>query len=123
MYADMAARCGAAGMRGLTIFAEAAAYHPTNEISYLAYARFTWNPELAWADFWRDEVAPRFGGSAEAEAFRDGAALLDDPTADAAALTAVRGDALAMVAATGGEVQRRWLWLAERAARHAHSAG
>ncbi|MFI6164404.1 hypothetical protein ACIA59_31160 [Micromonospora haikouensis] len=123
MYADMATRSGAAGMRGLTIFAEAAAYHPTNEISYLAYARFSWNPELAWADFWRDEVAPRFGGSAEAEAFRDGAALLDDPAADAAALTAVRGDALAMVAATGGEVQRRWLWLAERAARYAHSAG
>ncbi|WP_433342147.1 hypothetical protein [Micromonospora sp. CA-111912] len=123
MYADMATRSGAAGMRGLTIFAEPSAYHPTNEISYLAYARFSWDPELAWADFWRDEVAPRFGGSAEAEAFRDGAALLDDPSATGAALTAVRGDALAMVAATAGETQRRWLWLAERAARYAHCAG
>lgn len=97
------------------------AYHPTNEISYLAYARFTWNPELPWADFWRDEVAPRFGGSAEAEAFRDGAAVLDDAAASADALDKVRADALTMVATTGGDVQRRWLWLAERATCHAHS--
>ncbi|XTZ16580.1 hypothetical protein ACQSSU_04080 [Micromonospora echinospora] len=122
MYADMAARSGAAGLRGLTIFAEPSAYHPTNEVSYLAYARFTWNPELAWADFWRDDVAPRFGGPAEAEAFAAGAAVLDDPAATADALDAVRSDALAMVTATAGDVQRRWLWLAERAARHAHSA-
>ncbi|GAB3157447.1 hypothetical protein GCM10027290_58400 [Micromonospora sonneratiae] len=122
MFADMAGRSGAAGMRGLTIFAEPSAYHPTNEINYLAYARFTWNPTLSWASFWRDEVAPRFGGDAEAEAFRTGALVLDDPSATASALARVRGEALDQVAATSGEVQRRWLWLAERASRYAHSA-
>ncbi|WP_146179836.1 hypothetical protein [Micromonospora sp. RP3T] len=76
---------------------EPSAYHPTNEISYLAYARFSWDPGLAWADFWRDEVAPRFGGSAEAEAFRDGAALLDDPTAT--------GSAVAVAGRAGGPVR------------------
>ncbi|BCJ68921.1 hypothetical protein [Polymorphospora rubra] len=121
MYADMATRGGAAGMRGLTIFAEPSAYHPTNEISYLAYARFTWNPDLAWDDFWRDEVVPRFGGAGQAEAFRAGAARLDDPTATAEDLSRVRGEALDVVASTTGEVQRRWLWLAERTARHAYA--
>jgi hypothetical protein len=121
LYADIAGRAGGAGMRGLTIFAEPSAYHPTNEISYLAYARFGWNPGLSWADFWRDEVAPRFGGYAEAEAFRDGAAVLDDPDATGAQLGQVHAAALDMVGSAGGDVRRRWLWLAERTARYLHS--
>ncbi|GAB2958442.1 hypothetical protein GCM10027280_53990 [Micromonospora polyrhachis] len=121
MFADMATRSGAAGMRVLTIFAEPSAYHPTNEINYLAYARFTWDPNRSGESFWQDEVAPRFGGEAEAAAFQAGVRVLDDPAATASALTRVRGEALDQVAATSGEVQRRWLWLAERTARFAHS--
>ncbi|WP_283133651.1 hypothetical protein [Rhizohabitans arisaemae] len=122
LFADMASRSGAAGLRGLTIFAEPSAYHPTNEISYLAYARFSWNPTLSWDDFWREEVAPRFGGDAEATAFKDGAALLEDTVATPEALGRVEGAALDMVSATSGAVRRRWLWLAERAARYGHAA-
>ena len=44
------------------------------------------------------------------------------PAAAGAALAAVSADSLAMVAATGGEVQRRWLWLAERTSRFAYAA-
>nr|BFE56341.1 hypothetical protein GCM10020063_008670 [Dactylosporangium thailandense] len=120
LFADMAVRAATAGMRGLTIFGEPSAYHPTNEVNYLAYARFTWNPSLSWEAFWRAEVAPRFGGTAEAEAFRAGTRLLDDPSAGGP-LDRVRGEALDIAASTSGEVQRRWLWLAERASRFAHA--
>lgn len=119
LFADMATRSGAAGMRGMGIFAEPSAYHPTNEINYVAYAAFSWNPRLSWDSFWRNEVEPRFAGAATV--FRDGARLLDDPTADVASLHRVRSEALDMVASTTGEVQRRWLWLAERAARFAYA--
>ena len=37
-------------------------------ISYLAFARFGWDPELSWDRFMDQDVAPLFGGRTEADA-------------------------------------------------------
>lgn len=117
LFADMAVRCARAGMRGLTIFAEPSAYHASNELNYLAYARFSWDPTLDFDHFWSTEVAAMLGGIGEADAFRAGARVLDTPGATPAELDEVVGQALEIAAASAGEVRRRWLWLAERASR------
>jgi hypothetical protein len=118
LIADMAARAGAAGMNGMTLFAEPSPYHPTNEFGYLALSRFTWSPDLPWDQFWAEEVAPRLGGVEAADHFVRSVALVDDPGTGLDDLDRVRASALDGAAA-GGEAGRRWLWLAERASRAA----
>lgn len=122
LFADMARRAAASGMRGLTIFAEPSAYHAANELNYLAYARFCWNPGLSFDEFWTADMVPRLGGVAQARVFRDGARVLDDPAADAAAVDTVLGQAVEVASAASDDVQRRWLWLAERASRRRYAA-
>lgn len=120
ILADMAATAGRAGMRGMTIWGEASAYNPINEINYVAFSRFAWNPDLAWDEFWRIDVAPRFGGGSAAETFIRDAALLEDPAASAADVIAA-ADRAREGSQQSGEIGRRWTWLTERAHRVAYS--
>ena len=39
------------GMHGLTVWGEPSPYHATVELSYLAFARFSWDPTLTWERF------------------------------------------------------------------------
>ncbi len=58
VFADMARLCGARGMHGLTVWGEPSPYHATVELSYLAFARFSWDPSLTWDRFLARDAAP-----------------------------------------------------------------
>lgn len=119
--AGMAASAAVSGLLGLTIFGEASAYNPPNELNYLAFSRFGWDPTLTWTSFVRDEIEPRFGGREPAERFFALLRLLDDPSSPAR-LGAAGGEARSIGASLPADEERRWLWLEERLARSAYSA-
>ena len=120
-FADMASRGKAMGMEGLTVWSEPSDYFATVEISYLAFARFTWDPSLTWDAFMRNDVAPRLGGMAPAERFvalaeeLDGAAILAVDR-----LAAMHKEALAIAVAHEDHVARRWLTLTDQIGRRLH---
>ena len=62
-FAEQAKKAAEVGFKGLTVWGEPSPYHVSTELSYLAFARFTWDPTLTWEQFMREEVAPRLGGS------------------------------------------------------------
>jgi hypothetical protein len=117
-FADMAVVAHRVGMKGLTVWGEPSAYHATAELSYLAFARFTWEPTLTWERFLAEDLAPRLGGQEAAERFVQIAEEVDrNQRLPVARLAELRREALA--ASAGGEsgVGRRWLTLAEQIAR------
>lgn len=119
--AEMATRGADLGMQGLTVWGEASDYQATVELSYLAFARFSWDPQLRWDDFVADELAPRLGGQQAAARFIDIAEELDAHQRLARdRLVALRDDALAAMTACHGDPARRWLTLAEQIARRLH---
>ena len=56
-------------MQGLTVWGEPSPYHATVELSYLAFARFTWEPTLTWDRFIAEDAGPLLGGTDAAHAF------------------------------------------------------
>jgi hypothetical protein len=117
-FAEMAQACSRVGMEGLTVWGEASAYHATVEFSYLAFARFTFEPTLTWERFLDEEIAPRLGGREAAERFVAIAEEIDaNQTLPAARLAELRAAALKASAGGEGEVGRRWLTLGEQIAR------
>ncbi|MET3927907.1 hypothetical protein [Devosia sp. 2618] len=120
-FADMASRGKQLGMQGLTVWGEASDYSATVELSYLAFARFTWNPELRWDDFVATELAPRLGGDHAADRFLAIAAELDaSATLPADRLAALQNEALTAATASADAIARRWLTLAEQIARRVY---
>ncbi|MFM8607848.1 MAG: hypothetical protein ACKOBC_07790, partial [Hyphomicrobiales bacterium] len=77
VFSDMAALCARTGLKGLTVWGEPSPYHATVELSYLAFARFSWSPTLTWDQFISDEAAPRLGGQDAAIEFINIAEELD----------------------------------------------
>lgn len=117
-FADMAAVGQRTGMQGLTVWGEASAYHATVELSYVAFARFTWDPTLTWERFMDEEMAPRLGGRAAAERFVAIAEEIDaNQRLPLERLAALRGEALSASAGGTGEVARRWLTLGDQISR------
>jgi hypothetical protein len=117
-FAEQAKKAAEVGFKGLTVWGEVSPYVTSTELSYLAYARFTWDPSLSWAAFMAQEVAPRVGGEAAAERYVEMLEILDAvPFHDQILLDRIRSEGLSHAAATSGEVSRRWLWLAESAQR------
>ena len=51
------------------MWGEPSPYHATVELSYLAFARFSWDPELTWERFLAEDVAPLLGGVDAAQQF------------------------------------------------------
>ena len=105
-------------MEGLTVWGEASDYIATVELSYIAFARFTWEPTLTWERFVDEEAAPRLGGRAAAERFVAIAEEIDaNQRLPLDRLAALRAEALAQSASSKGDVARRWLTLGEQIAR------
>jgi hypothetical protein len=109
-FAEMSSIAYETGMKGLTIFGEVSAFNPANEINYLAFSRFGWDPKLTWQTFVQRDLAPRFGGTMEAEKYMD---LLDTPD-EKNALERATDEAKEIGAATAGEPYRRWIHLQDR---------
>lgn len=116
-FAAMAQLCAATGLEGLTVWGEPSPYFATVELSYLAFARFAWEPSLSWERFMDEEAAPRLGGAEAAARFLAIAGEIDANAAlPADRLAALAAEAGGM-AAEGGEAGRRWLTLADTIAR------
>jgi hypothetical protein len=116
VLAEMAQVCARTGMTGLTMWGEPSPYHATVELSYLAFARFSWNPTLTFDDFVAEDAAPRLGGVEAATAFISIAEELDA----AQTISPDRLSALQRQTAehrTTGEVGRRWLSLEDQITR------
>ncbi|RZT60647.1 hypothetical protein EV140_1153 [Microcella alkaliphila] len=117
-FAELARTSAALDMQGLTVWGEPSPYHVSSELSYLAFGRFTYDPDLTWEEFMAQDVAPRVGGQSEADAFvrlmeeLDGSARID-----ATRLRGIRDEALDAAKSTVGDAVRRWLWLADRASQ------
>ncbi len=118
IFADMAGIGAGVGMEGLTVWGEPSAYHASDELSYLAFARFTWEPTLTWERFVAEEMAPRLGGREAADRFIAIAEEIDaNQTLPPARLAELRAEALSRAANGEGEAGRRWLTLGEQIAR------
>jgi hypothetical protein len=117
-FAELAWKAAECGLQGLTVWGEPSAYNAATELSYLAFARFTYDPSLAWDDFLREDIAPRLGGDEAAARFLDIVTLLDsEAPLDSNTLRRLHAEAVDASRQTDYEAGRRWLWLADRIAR------
>ncbi|MCL4186638.1 MAG: hypothetical protein KJZ85_03440 [Rhodobacteraceae bacterium] len=116
-FAAMARLCAATGLAGLTVWGEPSPYSASVELSYLAFARFTWDPSLSWERFMAEEAAPRLGGVEAAARFVVIAGEIDANAALPLDRLALLGAEAGGMAAEGGEAGRRWLTLADTIAR------
>ena len=118
VFAELAEIGAKVGMEGLTVWGEPSAYHASVELSYLAFARFTWEPTLTWERFVAEELAPRLGGRDAADRFIAIAEEIDaNQTLPPARLASLRAEALSRAADGAGDIGRRWLTLGEQLAR------
>ena len=118
VFGEMARKCSDVAMEGLTVWGEPSPYHATVEFSYLAFARFTWDPSLTWDRFLDRDIAPLIGGREAADRFVAIAEEIDaNQRLPVERLAALRSEAFAHSAATGGEAARRWMTLGEQIAR------
>ncbi len=118
IFADMAKKGAEVAMRGLTVWGEPSPYHATVEISYLAFARFTYEPDLSWERFLSRDLAPLFGGVDDAESFIRIAEELDAHQVLPPARLAELGEkARDHYLKSKNETARRWLSLADQIAR------
>ena len=69
VFAEQARFVAERGMQGLTVWGEPSPYHATVELSYLAFARFSWEPTLTWDRFLAEDAGPLLGGPDASRAF------------------------------------------------------
>lgn len=123
-FAELAWKARDCGLQGLTVWGEASAYHVPVELSYLAFARFTYDPSLTWDAFLREEIAPRLGGEAAARRYLEIVALLDSEAGlSQEQLRSLRQEGLDGARQVADDVSRRWVWLADRIGRRAFNSG
>lgn len=123
-FADMASFCSGAGMEGLTVWGEPSPYHATVELSYLAFARFSWQPDMSWEQFIAEDAAPLLGGANAAESFVAIAEELDaNRLLPLPRLAELQAEAMEQQARTEGQPARRWLTLAEQISRRSYVGG
>jgi hypothetical protein len=116
VFADMARLCADKGMQGLTVWGEPSPYHATVELSYLAFARFSWEPTLTWERFLAEDVSPLLGGADAAHEFVDIAEEMDaHQVLPVDRLQALRRASMAHRA--DDEAGRRWLSLEDQITR------
>lgn len=120
--ADMAIKAHDVGFNGLTVWGEASAYHTNVELSYLAFARFTWEPTLTWERFVKEDLGPLLGGENAATRYLEIATTLDqNAELDAGLLAKLQGEALEGARLREDDKSRRWLWLAEHIAKRRYT--
>jgi hypothetical protein len=117
-FAELAWKAAECGVQGLTVWGEASAFHAPTEMSYLAFARFTYDPRLAWNRFVLEEMAPRLGGEVAAHRFLQITGLLDseNPIAQSE-LRRLHAEVVDASRRTDYDAGRRWISLADRIAR------
>ena len=119
VFSEMAQLCAERGMQGLTVWGEPSPYHATVELSYLAFARFSWKPTLTWDRFIAEDAAPLLGGTDAANEFVRIAEQLDaKQSLPLERLRSLR--AAAMGHRSGNEAGRRWLSLEDQIARRVY---
>ncbi len=118
VFAEMAQKGRAAAMEGLTIWGEPSPYFATTELSYLAFARFSFDPDLTWEQFMETDVAPLLGGKAKADEFIAIAEEMDaNQCLPIGRLAELGQRARKNCTDTDRQVARRWLSLADQIAR------
>ena len=116
VFSQMATLCADRGLHGLTVWGEPSPYHATVELSYLAFARFSWDPTLTWEDFVAEDAAPLLGGVEAASSFVAVAEEIDaNQRLPLDRLTELREAAMAHRA--GDDAGRRWLSLEDQITR------
>jgi len=109
-YAEMMHMSFKTGLQGANIFGEVSAFNTVNEINYLAFSRFGYDPTLSWEQFIKEDIAPLVGGSEAANKYLE---LLDcNHTPDA--LTRGIAEARDVAMSLSGDSYRRWIWLQNR---------
>jgi len=122
-FAELSWKAAETGLQGLTVWGEPSPYIPPVELSYLAFARFTYDPTLTWEAFVREEVEPRLGGEAAARRYLDLIAEVDAPARlDDARWRERRDEARDAARGMDDEASRRWTWLADRIDRLRYNA-
>lgn len=117
-FAAMAQFCARMGMQGLTVWGEPSPFHATVELSYLAFARFSYDTGLTWERFVDEDVAPLLGGRAVAARFIALAEELDgNRSLPAERLARLRREARDHGGTGTGEAARRWMTLEDQIAR------
>lgn len=122
-YAELGSLAQRSGLSGATIFGEASPYHVTNELNYIAFARFTREVDLAWETFLREEVDPRLGGPDAAARFLRIVGHIDRDDLAPPALREMRDQVRSTAAALPDPARTRWGWLEERLSRRIHARG
>ncbi len=123
-FAEQARFASQIGMQGLTVWGEPSPYHATVELSYLAFARFSYQPDLTFERFLQEDAAPLLGGVDEARRFVDIAEELDaHQRLPASRLGDLQKDALKRAVGIAGEAGRRWLTLADQIGRRGFMGG
>lgn len=115
VFSQMAKKAHEVGVQGLTVWGEASPFNVSNELSYLAFGRFAYDPNLEWSDFLHQEVSPRLGGDAAGESFLSIVEELDANRAlPITRLRELQGRATEGIMSTAGDALGRWTWLAYR---------
>jgi hypothetical protein len=121
-FAGMVAKAAECGVNGLTVWGEVSPYHTATELSYLTFARLSYDPTLTWPQFLAEDLAPRLGGDTAATRFLTHLAAVDQPASpEPKTLRNIQSEALDAARHANDAIARRWLWLAERAARQRYT--
>jgi hypothetical protein len=87
-------------------------------MSYLAFARFTYDPSLTWDRFIREDLAPRLGGGEAANRFLEITDLLDrEVPIEQSELRRLHAEVVDASHQADYDAGRRWLSLGDRIAR------
>lgn len=122
-YQALAQSAHQLGFVGATVWGEASPHHVSVELSYLAFASYSFDATLTAERFMRDQVAPRLGGDDLAREFMDILEGVDRETDPVRSdLRAMRGRALEGITSTSGDAADRWVWLADHIVRRLRSA-
>jgi len=117
-FCDMAQKAHEFGMQGLTVWGEPSPYHVSVELSYLAFARFSYEPTLTWQQFVENDVAPLLGGHELATRFIELQERLDANQFMAVeTLDHMQAQALDIAKGLSDEPMRRWLTLIDAIGR------
>lgn len=109
-FAEMMKLAFKTGLKGATIFGEVSALSVVNEINYLSFARFGYQPTLTWEEFIEKDLGPLFGGKLATEIYLR---LLTVPSQKDILNKAI-GEARELSRSMSGEQYRRWVWLQNR---------
>jgi hypothetical protein len=115
VFVEMSKAAYDSGMQGLTVWGEPSPFHTGAELSYLAFARFGYDPGLSWDAFVRRDIAPLLGGQDMSHAYLEIMGEMDKHQAlPVDRLDALLSQAREATRQLNGDAYRRWQYLANR---------